>query len=100
MWCDLPKAVSKLFFRHAARWQKPNPTDPTQLLGPAILSAGGYRHDRNWVFWTFLIEVGYLVLLVFCTAIALKILNREPSSQSLPAYPASKALDICGAFRM
>lgn len=58
---------------------KPDPDNPSELLGNAILSNGGYRHNRNWVFWTFLIEVGYLAFLIVATAIALKILNREPS---------------------
>ena len=61
----------------AARWQKPNPDNPSELLGAAILSNGGFRHNRNWVFWTFLIEVGYLLILIGCTAVCLKILDRE-----------------------
>ena len=48
-----------------------------------MLSDGGYRHGRPWVYWSFLITVAYLVLLVLLTALALKFLNREPR---LPVY--------------
>lgn len=75
----------------AARWQKPNPNNPSELLGSAVLSNGGYRQDRDWVFWTFLIEVGYLVVLIVCTAVALKILNRE-------RQPFQVFLGMCGGI--
>ena len=71
----------------AARWQKPNPDNPSELLGAAILSNGGFRHNRNWVFWTFLIEVGYLLILIGCTAVCLKILDREARPLLCTAEP-------------
>lgn len=61
------------------RWQKPYSLDPSQTLGDAFLSSGGFRHGRHWVYWSFLITVGYLAILILLTALALQILNRECS---------------------
>lgn len=77
--------MQKMLLFSAARWQKPYSLDPSRTLGNAVLSDGGYRHGRPWVYWSFLIIVAYLVLLVLLTALALKFLNRELPSPNWTA---------------
>lgn len=92
--CLLRASTSKLAPNSsicAARWQIPNPIDPSQTLGQAILANGGYRQSRHWVYWSFLITIGYLTLLIALTAVAYKILKRA----SRLLLPSVLPLTLC-----
>ncbi|KAL3152681.1 hypothetical protein ABBQ38_012276 [Trebouxia sp. C0009 RCD-2024] len=41
-----------------ARWQKPNPSNPSQQLGTAVLDFYNFRHDTVWVWIAFAVTIG------------------------------------------
>ena len=49
LWQLLVLSLDKLLFR-TARWQKPNPENPGELLGPAVLHSRGF-FTEHWFVW-------------------------------------------------
>ena len=63
---------------YAARWKKPNPSNPSQQLGTAVLDFYNFRHDRVWVWIAFAVTIGWILLLNLLLLVAFSYLPRKP----------------------
>ncbi|KAL3156297.1 hypothetical protein ABBQ32_012567 [Trebouxia sp. C0010 RCD-2024] len=63
-----------------ARWQKPNPSNPSQQLGTAVLDFYNFRHDRVWVWIAFAVTIGWILLLNLLLLVAFSYLPLPESA--------------------
>ena len=59
----------------APRWAIPDPQNPAQTLGIAVLQTYGYDHAHWWRFAPIGILCGYIVLMNGVIAVALRLLS-------------------------
>ena len=59
----------------APRWAIPDPQNPAQTLGVAVLQTYGYNHAHWWRFAPIGVLCGYIVLMNAVIAVALRFLS-------------------------
>ncbi len=61
----------------AARWKDPNPDDPSQTLGEAVMGQRDIRYARLWVWVGWAIVIAWTVGMNFLITLAMAYLDRE-----------------------
>ena len=86
----------------APRWAIPDPQNPAQTLGVAVLQTYGYDHAHWWRFAPIGILCGYIILMNVIIALALRFLSgallRIPYPPRIPRHtPLCPLLCVCHA---
>lgn len=72
-----------------ATWKKPNPYNPSETLGEAVMGQRDVRYQRLWVWVGWAVTFGWILLFNVSTIVFLKYLDREhpPLAQSPIRHP-------------
>ncbi|KAK9804995.1 hypothetical protein WJX73_009787 [Symbiochloris irregularis] len=93
-WIQNGLAINELT---APRWKRPDPGNPNQLLGDALLKSFDFRHSRLWIWLAFAFVIAWVVflnLLLMAAATLLPAPRNKPGAMPKSALEARRIADL------